>query len=204
MIQGSDERGFAVVGIGSSAGGPTALESLFARLPGDLPAMFLLSQHMPKGFTRPLAERLSSVSNLPVREARHGCVARVGQALIAPGGHHMKILGGGLVSVERAAEAATPTPSINVMMKSIAHAYGPKSVGVLLTGMLHDGVEGMKFIKESGGVTIAQDEESSLVYGMPKAALCAGVVDIVANIFDMPGRIANAVEMVLARSLAVE
>ena len=90
------------------------------------------------------------------------------------------------------------------MMKSIARAYGPRSVGVLLTGMLHDGVEGLRAIKESGGVTTAQDETSSLVYGMPKATLEAGVVDIVAGILDIPARIADAVEIVLARSLAVE
>lgn len=90
------------------------------------------------------------------------------------------------------------------MMKSIARAYGPRSVGVLLTWMLHDGVEGLRAIKESGGVTIAQDETSSLVYRMPKATLEAGVVDIVADILDIPARIADAVEIVLARSLVVE
>jgi len=159
---------------------------------------------MPNGFTGRLAERLSSLSNLRVSEAYHGCIARAGEALIAPGGHNMEILRGGLVGIERVSDAITPTPSIDVMMKSIAHAYGPKSVGVLLTGMLHDGVEGMKAIKESGGVTMAQDEASSLVYGMPKAALDAGVVDIVVNIFDMSARIANVVQTVLARSSADE
>jgi two-component system, chemotaxis family, protein-glutamate methylesterase/glutaminase len=85
------------------------------------------------------------------------------------------------------------------VMKSIARAYGPRSVGVLLTGMLHDGVEGLRAIKEGGGVMIAQDEASSLVYGMPKATLEAGVVDIVADILDIPAEIADAVEIVLAR-----
>ena len=204
MIQDSCQFGFAVVGIGSSAGGPTALERLFGTLPGDLPATFVLSQHMPHGFTRTLAERLSSISNLHVSEASSGCITKVGEALIAPGGHNIEILRGGMVRVEKAPGGATPTPSIDIMMKSIAHAYGPRSVGVLLTGMLHDGVEGLRAIKESGGVTIAQDEASSLVYGMPKAAVEAGVVDIVADIMDIPARIADAVEIVLARSLVVE
>jgi two-component system chemotaxis response regulator CheB len=159
---------------------------------------------MPHGFTRPLAERLSSISNLHVSEASHGCITKAGEALIAPGGHNMEILRGGMVRVEKAPGGATPTPSIDVMMKSIARVYGPRSIGVLLTGMLHDGVEGLRAIKESGGVTIAQDEASSLVYGMPKAAVEAGVVDIVADILDIPARIADAVEIVLARSLAVE
>jgi two-component system chemotaxis response regulator CheB len=204
MIHGSNDRGFAIVGIGSSAGGPATLERLFAGLASDLPAAFLVSQHMPKGFTRPLAERLSSVSKWPVIEAHHGCMAKAGEALIAPGGYNMEISRGGMVKLERTPDGAIPTPSINAMMKSIARVYGPKTVGVLLTGMLSDGVNGMKAIKDRGGVTIAQDEASSLVFGMPKAALDAGVVDLVANIVDMPARIANAVEMVVARSLAIE
>jgi len=199
MIQDSNGRGYAIVGIGSSAGGPHTLEKIFAGLPSDLPAALFLSQHMPRGFTTALAERLSSVSNWPVTEAYHGCMAKAGEAFIAPGGHNIEILRGGVVKVKRVPRAATPTPSINVMMKSIARACGVRSVGVLLTGMLHDGVEGMKAIKDRGGVTIAQDEESSLIYGMPKAALDAGVVDIVANTLDMPARIASAVEMVLTR-----
>jgi two-component system chemotaxis response regulator CheB len=90
------------------------------------------------------------------------------------------------------------------MMKSIARAYGPKTAGVLLTGMLSDRVNGMKAIKDRRGVTIAQDEASSLVFGMPKAALDAGVVDLVRNVVDMPARIASAVEMVVARCSAIE
>jgi two-component system chemotaxis response regulator CheB len=204
VIQNSCQSKFAVVGIGSSAGGPIALERLFGALPGHLPATYILSQHMPHGFTRPLAERLSSISNLHVVEASHGCMTKMGEALIAPGGHNMEVLRGGTVRVERAPGRATPTPSINVMMKSIAHAYGSKSVGVLLTGMLQDGVEGLRAIKESGGITMAQDEASSLVYGMPKAAAEAGVVDIVTGIFDMPAKIADAVEIALTRPLADE
>ena len=88
--------------------------------------------------------------------------------------------------------AQTPSPSIDVMMKSAAYAYGSRAVGVLLTGMLTDGVQGMKAIKEKGGITIVQDENSSVVYGMPKAALEAGVADFVADIFEIPNRIANA------------
>jgi two-component system chemotaxis response regulator CheB len=134
MIQDSNQHKFAIVGIGSSAGGPAALERLFAGLASDLPAAFLLSQHMPKGFTRPLAERLSSISKWLVIEAYQDCRAKAGEALVAPGGYNMDISRGRIVRLEKASDGTIPTPSINVMMKSIARAYEPKTVGVLLTG----------------------------------------------------------------------
>jgi two-component system chemotaxis response regulator CheB len=174
MIHDSNLCGFAIAGIASPVGGPATLERLFAGLASGLPAAFLLSQHMPEGFARPLAERFSSVSKWSVIEAHHGCSAKAGEALIAPGGYNMEISRRRMVRLERAPDGATPTSSINVMMKSIARAYGSKTVGVLLTGMLNDGVNGMKAIKEWGGVAIAQDESSGLVYGMPKAALNSG------------------------------
>jgi two-component system chemotaxis response regulator CheB len=116
----------------------------------------------------------------------------------------MEVLAGGVIRVERAPKGMAPSPSIDRMMQSVARVYGPMSVGVLLTGMLTDGVEGMRAIKERGGITIAQDESSSLVYGMPKAALKAGAVDIVANISEMPSRIAQAARVILSRSENLE
>jgi two-component system chemotaxis response regulator CheB len=101
MIQDSDQHKFAIVGIGSTAGGPAALERLFAGLASDLPAAFLLSQHMPKGFTRPPAERLSSISKWPVIEAHQGCKAKAGEALVAPGRYNMEISRGGIVRLEK-------------------------------------------------------------------------------------------------------
>jgi two-component system chemotaxis response regulator CheB len=199
-----DENRFVVVAIGSSAGGPSALESIFSSFPKGLPIAVVLSQHMPSGFTKQFADRLTAVSKLNVMEGYDGCRLRPGEVLVAPGGHNMEVLKGGVIRVEKASQPAAPTPSINVMMKSVAQAYGPMSVGVLLTGMLNDGAEGMKAIKESGGITIAQDEASSVVYGMPKAALEAGAVDTVAHISEIPSKIAGAVEIVLSRPLSVE
>lgn len=187
---------FAIVAIGASAGGPSALESVLSRFPVTLPVAIVLSQHMPDGFTKALAQRLADVSDLKVREACDGWVLRMGDALIAPGGHNIEISDGGRVRVQKA-EQVGPSPSIDIMMKSVAEAYGARSIGVLLTGMLTDGVEGMKAIKNCGGVTIVQDEASCVVYGMPKAALEAGAADIVAHISEIPERIANAVTKML-------
>jgi two-component system chemotaxis response regulator CheB len=186
----------AVVAIGASAGGPSALEYLLSKFPQEIPAAIVLSQHMPDGLTKALAQRLSEVSGLRVREACDGCVLSAGDALIAPGGHNMETLEEGRIRLQKAAQIG-PSPSIDIMMKSVAAVYGARSIGVLLTGMLTDGVQGMKAIKNRGGVTIVQDEASSVVYGMPKAALEAGAADIVASISDMPNRIVNAVISVL-------
>jgi two-component system chemotaxis response regulator CheB len=149
---------------------------------------------MPDGFTKPLAERLSAVSQFLVKEGTNGCLLEPGQVFIAPGGHNMEVMRGGVLRVERVPPGSAPTPSIDVMMKSVARTFGPRSVGILLTGMLSDGVTGLKAIKENGGITIAQDEQSSLVYGMPKAAVEAGAAKVVASLLDMPNRITKAVE----------
>ena len=184
------EDGFAVVAIGASAGGPSALERVFSRLPSQLSAALVVSQHMPNGFTKPFAERLAAVSGLQVSEAKDGDVLQAGTAFITPGGHNMEIADG-RIRLQKAEQ--TPSPSIDVMMKSVAHVYGPRCVGVLMTGMLTDGVLGMKAIKSAGGVTIAQDESSSLVFGMNKAAIEAGAVDIVAHVSIIADRIVNTI-----------
>jgi two-component system chemotaxis response regulator CheB len=179
-----------IVAIGASAGGPKALERVLSKIPNDLPVALVISQHMPDGFTKPFAERLAAVSKLHVREAAAGDILRAGDALVAPAGFNMEVVGGGRIRLEKTAE--TPAPSIDVMMNSVAEAYGSRSIGVLLTGMLRDGVRGMKAIKMKGGITIVQDENSSVVYGMPKAALEAGAADVVADIAEIPNIIVNA------------
>ena len=198
---GQHEDGFAVVAIGASAGGPSALERVFSRLPSRLPAALVVSQHIPNGLTKPFAERLAAISGLQVREAQHGDVLQAGNAFITPGGHNMEIADG-RIRLQKAEQ--TPSPSIDIMMKSVAHAYGTRCVGVLMTGMLADGVLGMKAIKDRGGVTIAQDESSSLVFGMNKAAMEAGVVDVVAHISVMADRIVNALSEPRAAGRMVE
>jgi two-component system chemotaxis response regulator CheB len=123
------------------------------------------------------------MSNVKVREAQSDDILQAGTALVTPGGHNMEVAEDGRIILEEAEQ--TPSPSIGIMMKSAASAYGSRCVGVLMTGMLHDGVLGMKAIKEAGGVTIAQDESSSLVFGMNKAAIQAGAVDIVVHVSDV-------------------
>jgi len=184
--------GLAVVAIGASAGGPAALERVFSGLPGKLPAALVVSQHMPSGFTKQFGERLAAMSDLRVREAQHGDVVKAGTAFITPGGHNMEIAKGGRIHLRKAEQ--TPSPSIDIMMKSVADAYGPRCLGILMTGMLTDGVVGMKAIKDAGGVTIAQDESSSLVFGMNKAAIEAGAVDVVAHVSIMADRILDALQ----------
>jgi len=179
-----------IVAIGASAGGPTALQQVLSKIPDHQPAAFVISQHMPNGFTKALAQQLALVSNLRVREARQGDVLEEGDALITPGGFNMELASGGRVRLERTEQ--TPSPSINVMMKSTADVYGPRAVGVLLTGMLNDGALGMKSIKQQGGRTLVQDEASSVVYGMPKAALEIGAADRIVNISNMAEEIVKA------------
>jgi len=172
-----------LVAIGASAGGPSALANVFSKLPSGLTAAFVVSQHMPRGFTKQLSARLTTMSNVKVREAQSDDILQAGTALVTPGGHNMEVAEDGRIILEEAKQ--TPSPSIDIMMKSAASSYGPRCVGVLMTGMLHDGVLGMKAIKEAGGVTIAQDESSSLVFGMNKAAIQAGAVDIVVHVSDV-------------------
>ncbi|PYQ48592.1 MAG: chemotaxis response regulator protein-glutamate methylesterase [Acidobacteria bacterium] len=169
-----------VVVIGTSTGGPPALQAIIPRLPEDLPSAVLVVQHMPVGFTRSLAERLDARSGLRVREARDGDAVAPGAVLIAPAGRHMKVRRRGRemrVWLDDEPRAALHRPSVDVLMASVAKAYGPRALGIVLTGMGSDGVEGLRAIRGSGGLTLAESEESCVIYGMPKAAVEAGVVD---------------------------
>jgi len=169
-----------VVVIGTSTGGPSALQALIPRLPQDLPAAVLVVQHMPVGFTRSLAERLDLRSVLRVREARDGDAVAPGVVLIAPAGRHMKVRQRGSelrVWCDDEPRATLHRPSVDVLMASVAKACGERAMGVVLTGMGSDGVEGLRAIRAAGGLTLAESEESCVIYGMPKAAMEAGVVD---------------------------
>jgi two-component system chemotaxis response regulator CheB len=136
-------------------------------------------QHIPKGFSRSLAERLAARSALPVREAENGEVVMPGVVLIAPAGIHTKVRRRGSVVrvvLDEEPSSTLHRPSVDVMMASLARAYGEKVLGVVLTGMGSDGTAGLAAIKEAGGRTLAESEESCVIYGMPKAAVEAGVV----------------------------
>lgn len=174
------ERRRAVV-IGASTGGPQALVEVLRKLPGNIPACLLVVQHMPRGFTKSFAERLDSLSDLEVKEAEEGDSLRPGSALVAPGDYHM-LVEDSVVKLNQGDRLHGVRPAIDVTMKSAAEAFGADTVGVLLSGMGEDGALGMKAIREKGGVTIAQDEETSVIFGMPKAAIELGSVDKVVPI----------------------
>lgn len=167
--------------IGSSTGGPKALPEVLSRLPADLPAAVLIVQHMPEGFTKSFAERLNWISAIEVREAQEGDVLQKGVALLAPGNRHM-VLMDKRVHLTDDPKIHYVRPAVDPMMKSVAPLYGPRSVGVILTGMGLDGVEGMQEIKRQGGKTIVQDEGTCVVYGMPRAVVEAGAADRIAPV----------------------
>ncbi|HID06318.1 MAG TPA: chemotaxis response regulator protein-glutamate methylesterase [Armatimonadetes bacterium] len=185
-----------VVAIGSSTGGPTALMSLLPQLPADFPAAILIAQHMPKAFTAPFAERLNSNCALTVREARDGEKVEPGVVLVAPGDRHMVVQRssmGIIVRTTKEPRNAPCVPSVDVLFESVANVYGRRAIGVILSGMGRDGAIGMRAIKERNGQTIAQDEATSTVFGMPKAAIDMGVVDAVVPIERIPQELTNRV-----------
>lgn len=192
----ADGRQAEVVVIGTSTGGPSALQAIIPRLPRGLATAVLIVQHMPAGFTRSLAERLDQRSAVPVREAQDGEPVQGGAVLIAPGGLHMKIRrrGGHMrVWLDPEPHATLHRPSVDVLMTSVAKAYGPRSMGIVLTGMGADGVEGLRAIRDAGGRTLAESEESCVIYGMPKAAVEAGVVERTAPLSRVADEILGAV-----------
>jgi len=171
-----------IVAIGSSTGGPRALQTVLSKLPGNIPAALAIVQHMPPGFTRSLAERLNSISQLSVSEAHDGDELVAGKAFIAPGDKHMKIKRIGdrfFVKLSNEPPVGGLRPSVDKMMSSLAECNIPL-IGVLLTGMGQDGVLGLKRIQSVKGFTIAEDESTCVVYGMPRAAIESRCVDRVA------------------------
>lgn len=167
-----------VVAIGCSTGGPYALNEILQNLPTDFPAPILVVQHMPEKFTEKLAKLLNNRVALYVVEAKEGLGIQKGVVYIAPGAYYMKVRANRKISVIQGdVDASIPCPSVDVLMQSVAEIYGKHSIGVILTGMGNDGVVGMNAIKNHHGTTIAQDEETSLVFGMPKMAIESGCVD---------------------------
>jgi two-component system chemotaxis response regulator CheB len=184
------------IAIGTSTGGPPALQAIIPRLPEALAPTIMVVQHMPEGFTRSLAERLATMSALPVREAQDGELVQSGSVLIAPAGRHMKLKRRASdvhVWLDGEPRSALHRPSVDVLMESVARAYGARSLGVVLTGMGSDGVEGLRAIHKSGGRTLAEAEQSCIIYGMPKAAVEAGVVDVSVPLERMADEILAAV-----------
>jgi two-component system chemotaxis response regulator CheB len=165
-----------LIAIGASTGGTEAIREALARLPFDAPGVIVV-QHMPQGFTKTFAGRLNDVCAISVREAANGDVAHNGEALIAPGDMHMRIIkahGVFKVSLDAGEKVKGHRPSVDVMMSSVARAAGSRAVGVVLTGMGSDGANGLKEMRQAGARTMAQDEETSVVFGMPREAFGNG------------------------------
>jgi len=168
-----------IISIAASTGGPPAISQVLSTLPGNVPPI-LIVQHMPKVVTKLFAEDLNAKCRFKVKEAEEGDSIQNNLALVAPGGFHMIVTKGNKVSLTLDPPVNYVRPSADVMMTSMAQEYGQKNVGVVLTGMGADGAKGIKAIKEKGGATIAQDEKTSVVYGMPNSAFQTGCVDVVA------------------------
>ncbi|MGD8897317.1 MAG: chemotaxis response regulator protein-glutamate methylesterase [Acidobacteriota bacterium] len=192
----AEGAGAELVVIAASTGGPSALQTLFSALPAGLHAAVLVVQHIPRGFTHSLAERLDARSAIPVREAADGDLVEPGRVLVAPAGIHTRLRRrGGRVRVilDEEPREALHRPSADVLMASAAAIFGPRAVGVVLTGMGSDGTEGLRAIREAGGHTLAESEESCVIFGMPKAAAAAGVVSRTVPIDRMAEEILAAV-----------
>ncbi len=183
-----------VVVIGASTGGPRALNQLVPQLSSKLPAAFVIVQHMPVGFTRSLAERLNSLSELLVKEAEPGDRLEVGKALIAPGGFHMVFNQDGQVSLNQNPTVHGVRPAVDVTLLSVAQKFGKATVAVVLTGMGKDGANGAVLTHSMGGRVIAEDEVSCVVYGMPRSVVEAGVADEVVPLPEIPNAIARALQ----------
>lgn len=190
-----------LVVIGTSTGGPKALYEIIPALPKDFPAGVLIVQHMPPGFTLSLANRLNQASAITIKEAEDGDEVLPGVAYIAPGDYHMAVKtverGAGrkqlMIEINQEPPVNGHRPSINVMFTSVAENYWSRIVAVLLTGMGSDGTEGMKLIKGLGGKTIVEDESTCVVFGIPRSAIEAKVVDRVAPLGQIANEIVRAV-----------
>ncbi len=166
-----------LVAIGISTGGPQALEFVLAQLPPDFPGAIVVVQHMPEGFTDMFARRLDELCSLRVKEAQSGDVLQAGRVLICPGSRHMKVKRlamGDLVVLSDEERVNGHRPSVDVLFRSVAEEFGTLAIAVLMTGMGDDGAQGLGAVKQAGGMTIAQSEESCVVFGMPKAAIERG------------------------------
>ena len=191
----NDLRAFDLVAVGSSTGGPPALQSIFSQAPPDLNTSFLIAQHMPPTFTRLFAERLDKHSALTVVEAEDGEPIRPGTAYIAPGGCQMRVQRGSreeMLHIQERTLHERYAPSVDVMFESVAETYGRHALAVILTGMGSDGTNGLRKIKERGGRTIAESEETAVIFGMPAEAIKQGQIDEVLPLPKIPRAIFSA------------
>lgn len=188
-------KNYSLVLIGTSTGGPMALQKVLAPLPANFPRPILLIQHMPGTFTGAFAERLNGLCNIEVREAKDGDLLKPGLALLAPGGKQMLVdkQAGGKVRVIDGDERLNYKPSVDLTFGSAAKVYPGRALGIVLTGMGSDGREGARLLRETGSVIWAQDEASSVIYGMPMAVTKAGHADEIISLPDVADKLISDV-----------
>lgn len=196
---------FECVAIGTSTGGPVALSRIVPALPAAFPTPIVIVQHMPPGFTRPLADRLNQSSHISVVEGAEGMILRKGQAVIAPAGRQLvlrHVYGSDEVEVQLRADdgQSLHVPSVDVMTASVAEMYGHGTLAAILTGMGQDGVVGLRKVKDLGGFVIGQDAATAVVYGMPRAAAQAGLVDRVLPLDQIAPALCELTNTTFARS----
>lgn len=182
-----------VIAIGTSTGGPSSLQKIMPSFPKDLPSPIFIVQHMPPGFTKSLADRLNGISKIEVKEADHQEMVRNGVAYIAPGGSHMKVVernGTLMIELDHSERIGGHRPSVDVLFESLSELKNHQIIACLLTGMGSDGTKGLKLLKKMRKtVSIAQSERTCTIFGMPKSAIQANVVDYVEDLLDIPALI---------------
>lgn len=190
----------ALVAIGASTGGTQAIEALLTRLPLGMPPI-VITQHMPPGFTKRFAERLNQVCGHRVVEAAHGDLLRPDVVYIAPGGRHMTVERNGIelrVGLTDAPQVHFQRPAVDVLFKSVARLRSQPTLGIVLTGMGQDGADGLLEMKQAGAITLAEDEQSCVVFGMPKEAIARGGVSEVVTLWQMPQAVTASLERLMA------
>ena len=185
-------KAYKLVAIGTSTGGPVALQRVLTQLPGNFPAPIVLVQHMPAAFTKAFAERLDKLCRISVKEAEDGDILRPGLALLAPGGKQMMIDGRGAVRILPGDERLNYKPCVDITFGSAAKSYGDKVLAVVLTGMGADGREGARLLKQGGSNVWAQDEASCVIYGMPMAIVKANLADAVYSLDEIGKHLVEA------------
>ncbi|WP_353095288.1 chemotaxis response regulator protein-glutamate methylesterase [Tissierella praeacuta] len=185
-----------IVAIGTSTGGPRALQTLIPELPANINASIVIVQHMPPKFTKSLADRLNSISNIRIKEAEEGDILSRGWGYIAPGDYHMTIMKeekGLVIRLNKEPQVMGLRPTVDKMMESVARINGYSKTGVILTGMGSDGTKGIIEMRQAGSYTIAQDETTSVVFGMPKSAIATNCIDVILPIDKIADKIINKV-----------